>query len=140
MFARRSVFAVAVLAAVVAAGCGGRRAAPPAAPPERAAEPDSQMRFEATAYSIEGKTAGGTRAREGVVAADPTLLPLGTRIRVDDAGQYSGEYVVHDTGRTIKGREIDIYIANDAEAKRFGRKSVRVQVLAPGDGRPPKRP
>ena len=48
---------------------------------------------------------------------------------MSEAGRYSGEYVVRDTGRTIKGREIDIYLANDAEAKRFGRKSVRVEVL-----------
>lgn len=93
------------------------------------------MQFEATAYTQGGKTAGGTQAREGIVAADPSLLPLGTRIRVHDAGRYSGEYVVRDTGRTIKGREIDIYVADDAEAKRFGRKAVRVEVLAYGDGR-----
>jgi 3D (Asp-Asp-Asp) domain-containing protein len=97
---------------------------------------DAGMRFEATAYSQEGKTAGGTHAREGVVAADPSLLPLGTRIRIRDAGGYSGEYVVRDTGRTIKGRELDIYLASDAEAKRFGRKSVRVEVVEYGDGRP----
>ena len=47
-----------------------------------------------------------------------------------DAGKYSGEYLVSDTGRTIKGREIDIYLASDAEAKRFGRKRVRVEVLS----------
>jgi 3D (Asp-Asp-Asp) domain-containing protein len=124
-----------------AIGCGGRaRPVPePASQPDVGAAPDrgaeSRMPFEATAYSIEGKTAAGTRTHEGVVAADPALLPLGTRIRVHDAGRYSGEYVVRDTGRTIKGREIDIYLSNDREAKRFGRKSVRVEVLAYGDGR-----
>jgi 3D (Asp-Asp-Asp) domain-containing protein len=86
--------------------------------------------FEATAYSIEGKTASGAHTREGICAADPAILPLGSRIRVHEAGKYSGEYVVTDTGRTIKGREIDIYLANDAEAKRFGRKKVRVEVLS----------
>jgi 3D (Asp-Asp-Asp) domain-containing protein len=33
-----------------------------------------------------------------------------------------GESTVTDTGREIQGREVDIYIANDAEAKRFGRR------------------
>ena len=94
-----------------------------------------QMAFEATAYSIEGKTADGTHAREGVAAADPKVLPLGTRIRVQGAGQYDGEYVVRDTGRAVKGREVDVYLANDGEAKRFGRKSVQVEVVAWGDGR-----
>jgi 3D (Asp-Asp-Asp) domain-containing protein len=97
--------------------------------------PPQQMAFEATAYSIEGKTADGTHAREGIVAADPKVLPLGTRIRMQGAGQYDGEYVVQDTGRAVKGREIDVYLANDGEAKRFGRKSVQVEVVAWGDGR-----
>ena len=86
--------------------------------------------FEATAYSVEGKTASGKRAREGICAADPDVLPLGSRIRVHDAGAYSGECEVADTGRAIKGREIDIYLANDREAKKFGKKQVRVEVLS----------
>ena len=93
------------------------------------------MTFRATAYSVEGRTAAGTRSREGIVAADPSLLPLGTRIRVTDAGPYSGEYVVEDTGRAVKGHEIDLYLANDAEAKRFGRRSVQVEIIEKGDGR-----
>jgi 3D (Asp-Asp-Asp) domain-containing protein len=92
------------------------------------------MRFEATAYSQEGATASGAHAREGVVAADPDVLPLGTRIRVEGAGRYDGEYVVKDTGRTIAGREIDIYVDGDSEAERFGRRTVRVEVLEYGDG------
>jgi 3D (Asp-Asp-Asp) domain-containing protein len=86
--------------------------------------------FEATAYSIEGKTATGGRAHEGICAADPHVLPLGSHIRVHEAGPYSGDYVVADTGRTVKGRKIDIFLADDAEAKRFGRKKVRVEILS----------
>jgi 3D (Asp-Asp-Asp) domain-containing protein len=100
--------------------------APP--PPER-------MAFAATAYSIEGKTAAGTQTHEGIVAADPKVLPLGTRIRVQGAGQYDGEYVVRDTGQAVKGHEIDVYLASDREAKVFGRKSIQVEVVAWGDGR-----
>ncbi|HYZ87002.1 MAG TPA: 3D domain-containing protein [Bryobacteraceae bacterium] len=88
------------------------------------------QKFEATAYSVEGETASGKQTREGrTVAADPDILPLGTRIQVRGAGPYDGVYVVHDAGRTIRGREIDIFIDAPAEAKRFGRKSVRVRVL-----------
>ena len=64
-----------------------------------------------------------------IVAADPAVLPLGSRIRIEGAGRYSGEYVVQDTGRAIKGREVDVYLPDDAEAKRFGRKTVEVQLL-----------
>jgi 3D (Asp-Asp-Asp) domain-containing protein len=139
MTCRRSIVLIAL---VLAAGC--RPAVPPApAPPPVAApvpeppaeEPKAAQAFEATAYSIEGETASGSTTRKGIVAADPKVLPIGTRIRVSGAGQYDGEYVVTDTGRAIKGREIDIYIADYAAAKKFGRKQVRVEVLARGNGR-----
>jgi 3D (Asp-Asp-Asp) domain-containing protein len=95
------------------------------------AHPRAWQRFAATAYSVDGETASGKQTREGrTVAADPRVLPVGTRIEVDGAGPYSGQYVVHDTGPKIKGREIDIFIDNRAEAKRFGRKMVRVRVLS----------
>jgi 3D (Asp-Asp-Asp) domain-containing protein len=88
------------------------------------------QRFVATAYSTEGETASGKQTREGrTVAADPAILPVGTRIQVEGAGPYSGEYVVHDTGPKIKGREIDVFIDDPGEAKRFGRKAVRIRVL-----------
>jgi 3D (Asp-Asp-Asp) domain-containing protein len=118
--------------------CGCRPSLPPPAPPPPpppqapAAELPS---FEATAYSVEGQTASGAQTRAGIVAADPNVLPMGSRIRVRGAGHYDGEYTVKDTGREIKGREIDIYIANDTEAKRFGRKSVTVEVLERGEKR-----
>jgi 3D (Asp-Asp-Asp) domain-containing protein len=88
------------------------------------------QRFTATAYTAEGKTASGKQTREGrTVAADPAVLPLGTRIEVKDAGPYSGIYIVQDSGRKINGREIDIYIEDNIEATQFGKKPVRVRVL-----------
>lgn len=100
-------------------------------------QPQSQKetkRFHATAYSIEGRTASGAKAHPGIVAADPAVLPLGSKIRVEGAGKYDGVYVVKDTGRKIDGHEIDIYLANDREAKRFGNKVVDVEVLEHGSG------
>lgn len=92
-----------------------------------------RMRFEATAYSDPGdETAVGSTARRGIVAADPSVLPYGTRIRVAGAGEYSGEYTVEDAGRSIKGREIDIHVASAKAAKTFGRKTVDVEVLHRG--------
>ena len=82
-----------------------------------------------TAYTKPGTTASGEQAKRRLIAADPDVLPLGSRIRVTNAGTYSGEYEVGDTGAKIQGRKLDIYIANDAEAKQFGKKRVRVQVI-----------
>lgn len=89
--------------------------------------------FTATAYSVEGTTASGKKTVEGrTVAADPAILPKGTRIQVADAGPYDGDYIVQDTGLKIKGREIDIFIDNPVEARKFGKQPVRVKVLARG--------
>ena len=71
-------------------------------------------------------------SRRGIVAADPDVLPLGSRVQISDAGSYDGEYVVADTGRKIQGRRIDIYLPDHREARRFGKKRVRVRVLQYG--------
>src|SRR6266851_5305763 len=68
------------------------------------------MTFVATAHSQKGQTASGTSSRVGTVAADPRVLPLGSRIRVEGAGRYSGEYTVVDKGALVKGRHIDIFM------------------------------
>jgi 3D (Asp-Asp-Asp) domain-containing protein len=118
------------IAALLATLAACSQTATPRERPNVAAPAPALAEFEATAYSIEGKTASGTRSREGTCAADPNVLPLGSRIRVHRAGPYSGEYVVSDTGRHVKGHRIDIYLADDAAAKRFGRKTVQVEVLS----------
>lgn len=92
-----------------------------------------QMRFEATAESKDGLTAKGTVAHQGIVAADPAVLPLGSIIRITGAGAYSGTYAVTDTGSKVGGRKIDIYMPTVAEAKQFGRKMVYVSVISRGD-------
>jgi 3D (Asp-Asp-Asp) domain-containing protein len=124
--------ATMLAAAFVTFGC--RPSVPPPAPPPPPPlqAPTTEIPatpFQATAYTVAGQTASGAQTRPGIVAADPNVLPIGSRIRVRGAGNYDGEYTVKDTGREIKGREIDIYIANDAEAKRFGRKNVTVEVI-----------
>jgi 3D (Asp-Asp-Asp) domain-containing protein len=81
--------------------------------------------FRATAYCLKGRTASGGGVRRGIVAADPRVLPLGSRIQLN-AGAYSGTYVVADTGGAIRGRILDIWVPSCAEANRFGRRTVHV--------------
>jgi len=90
--------------------------------------------YVATAYAITGITASGEWTHRHVVAADPDLLPIGTRIKIRHAGRYSGEYVVADTGAKIQGRRLDIYMPTDAECKKFGVKHVQIKVIQLGDG------
>jgi 3D (Asp-Asp-Asp) domain-containing protein len=57
------------------------------------------MRMEATAFAQDAKpVAAGTVPHEGIVAADPAVLPLGSRIHITAAGVYNGIYTVTDTG------------------------------------------
>ncbi len=90
--------------------------------------------YQATAYAQSGKTASGELTHRHVVAADPDILPLGSRIKIRHAGRYSGEYVVADTGAKIQGRRLDIFMPSEAACRKFGRKAVRVRVIQLGDG------
>jgi 3D (Asp-Asp-Asp) domain-containing protein len=85
----------------------------------------SKGAFSATAYCFSGRTSMGHGVRRGLVAADPRVLPMGSRIFVN-AGQWSGMYLVSDTGGAIKGKRLDIWVPSCAEARRFGRRSVQV--------------
>jgi 3D (Asp-Asp-Asp) domain-containing protein len=90
--------------------------------------------YTATAYSLRGRTASGMPVGRGLIAADPSVLPLGTRVRVE-AGSLSGEYLVADTGGSVKGRRIDIWTPTTREALQFGRRAVKLTVLSFGGKR-----
>lgn len=99
--------------------------------PDYAADKTSTLKamaFKATAYCLKGRTAMGGAVRRGIVAADPRILPLGSRIQIE-AGSYSGTYTVADTGGAVRGRILDIWVATCSEAVHFGRKSVMVSKL-----------
>lgn len=87
--------------------------------------------FRATAYCLRGRTASGSGVRRGIVAADPRVLPLGSRIQIEGAG-YTGTYTVADTGGAIKGRILDVWVPSCAEAMRFGRRTLKVSLLSRG--------
>jgi 3D (Asp-Asp-Asp) domain-containing protein len=91
------------------------------------------MPFLATAYAVEGTTKSGLATQPRTVAADTSVLPLGTTIKVTNAGPHSGIYTVTDSGGRVKGRHIDIYFPSWAKAKKFGRKIVHVTVLKWGN-------
>jgi 3D (Asp-Asp-Asp) domain-containing protein/uncharacterized protein YabE (DUF348 family) len=72
-----------------------------------------------------GITASGMRAGYGVVAVDPRVIPLGTRLYIPGYGNA----IAGDTGGAIKGQRIDLGYATYNEAIRFGRQTVTVYVL-----------
>lgn len=86
------------------------------------------IRVTATAYCRSGPTRSGMRARTGMIAADPRVLPVGSVVKILD-GPTTGTYTVMDTGGDIRGRRIDVYMPSCARAKRFGRRTLRIQVV-----------
>jgi rare lipoprotein A len=96
--------------------------------------PSPAVPYIATAYSLRGRTASGRLVSQGIIAADPRVLPLGSRVHLQ-AGAWSGEYLVADTGGSIKGRKIDIWTPSTRAAMRFGRRTVKLTVLSYGGKR-----
>lgn len=96
-------------------------------------KPGAVLRFSATAYCKGTTTASGVNVRSGIAAADPALLPVGSVVQIDAPGsKYDGVYTVLDTGPKVKGRHLDLYMWSCHEALRFGRRSVRIEVLRLG--------
>lgn len=89
------------------------------------------VEFAATAYCLKGRTASGIDVKQGMIAADPRVLPLGTVVHLR-AGSYTGTYTVTDTGGRIRGRRVDVYVPTHREAVQFGRRQVKIKVLGSG--------
>ena len=85
----------------------------------------SRGTFSASAYCFTGRTATGQGVRRGIIAADPRVLKMGTKVYIN-AGAWSGVYTVADTGGAIKGKRIDIWVPGCGEARKFGRRSVQI--------------
>lgn len=88
--------------------------------------------FEATAYCDYGFTASGVWVREGIVAGDPRVLPLGSVIDIKIDDEVRERHEVMDTGGKIKGYVIDIWMPTCDEAVAFGRREVKVRVRKKG--------
>jgi len=90
------------------------------------------MTMVATAYTADtasaaptGYTATGILAQEGVVAVDPRVIPLGTKLFVPGYGFA----LAADTGGAIIGNRIDLCMDSYDEAIQFGRRPVQVFIL-----------
>ena len=112
---------------------------------EEAAEPEEQavsyhegdaipsgraMYVSASAYSAHDPgnsrhTASGTLVRRGVIAVDPDVIPLGTRVFIPGYG----EAVAEDIGSAIQGHRIDIAFDTHEEAMMFGRQDLEIIII-----------
>jgi 3D (Asp-Asp-Asp) domain-containing protein len=88
----------------------------------------------ATAYTADpaenggnrsGRTAIGLKIGHGVVAVDPRVIPLGTRLFIEGYGHA----VAADTGGAIKGHKIDLGCDTKRQMRKIGRRRVKVHIL-----------
>lgn len=91
---------------------------PPPAPPQSG----RRMTVSSTGYCLRGTTATGIPVDWGVVAVDPAVIPLGTRMFVPGYG----EGVAADTGSAVRGAMIDLWFPSCAEALAWGRRTVTI--------------
>jgi 3D (Asp-Asp-Asp) domain-containing protein len=76
----------------------------------------------ASAYALPGRTATGIPVGWGVVAVDPGVIPLGTRMTIPGYG----DAVAADTGGAVSGASIDLWFPTVAQANAWGRRSVTI--------------
>lgn len=79
---------------------------------------------EALAYHLPGTTASGLPVGVGIIAVDPTVIPLGTRVFVPGYGPA----VAADTGSAIKGHIIDLWMPSIELARAWGRRTVTITI------------
>jgi 3D (Asp-Asp-Asp) domain-containing protein len=79
---------------------------------------------DAVAYHLPGRTASGLPVGPGVIAVDPTVIPLGTRVFVPGYGPA----IAADTGTAIKGNIIDLWMPSTAAARAWGRRTVTITI------------
>ena len=79
------------------------------------------------------KTAYGLTPGYGIVAVDPKVIPLGTKLYIEssDGGKswVYGYCIAGDTGGAIKGNKVDLCFNTKAECIKFGRKTATVYIL-----------
>ncbi len=83
-----------------------------------------RLKVDAVAYYLPGKTALGVPVGKGVVAVDPKLIPLGTKLHVPGYGPG----LAADVGYAIKGRVIDLWFPTTAKARNWGRRTVTITI------------
>ena len=96
------------------------------------ASPAEPVPVQFTQYCLKGLTRRDNPVREGIVAADPRVFPLGSYVELFLGEKLLGRFLVDDTGGVVKGNIIDIWTPSCKDAIRFGRRR-GYAVLVPRD-------
>jgi 3D (Asp-Asp-Asp) domain-containing protein len=97
----------------------------PAPPSSGPLQKGQTLTVSATNYCLKGSTASGLPVGPGIMASDPSVIPLGTRVSVPGYGNA----VAADTGSAVKGLTIDLWVASCAKAAVYGRQTLTITIL-----------
>ena len=120
--------AAEVRTAAIAATAPAAEAAPVEVAAPLVASPSSGLRtltVTSSGYALRGRTATGIPTGPGVVAVDPSVIPLGTRMEIPGFGIG----IAADTGGAIQGHTIDLWFPTAAQALQWGRRTVTITLL-----------
>jgi uncharacterized protein YabE (DUF348 family) len=85
--------------------------------------------YTANCNGCSGSTATGINLHKNpnikVIAVDPKVIPLGTKVYVEGYG-YA---IAADTGSAVKGHKIDVFFSSISDAYRWGRRTVKIKIL-----------
>jgi peptidoglycan DL-endopeptidase CwlO len=96
-------------------------AAPVTPPPKRGTY---TLVVDAVAYHLPGRTASGLPVGVGIVAVDPAVILLGTKLYIPGYGPG----IAADVGSAVKGNIIDLWMPSRAKARAWGRRTVTITV------------
>jgi 3D (Asp-Asp-Asp) domain-containing protein len=88
-------------------------------------EKGQYLTVSATCYCLTGSTASGLPVGPGIMATDPSVIPLGTRAYVPGYGNA----VAADTGSAVTGLSIDLWVASCKKAAAYGRQTLTITIL-----------
>jgi peptidoglycan DL-endopeptidase CwlO len=120
----RARTAVARTSSVAVASAPPALAPIEAAPARVTASGERTLTVSATGYSIRGRTSTGIPTAPGVVAVDPSVIPLGTRLTIPGYGVG----IAADTGGAVQGNTIDVWFPTAAQALQWGRRTVTITI------------
>lgn len=99
-------------------------ASTPVLQPQPVASGGRTLTVESTGYALPGTTASGLPVGWGIVAVDPSVIPMGTRMTIPGYG----EGVAADTGSAVQGLIIDLWFPTTAQALEWGRRTVTITI------------
>ncbi len=96
---------------------------------EERARAGERIAVSITAYCLQGRTRRGNLVRDGIIAVDRKLFPLGREVDLFIGRSKYGRFLADDTGGVIKGGIIDVWMPDCKAARRFGRRRGYAQLV-----------